>query len=131
MRRLRARFQHANGELIELDPAIVEMCHCVASFSGAAMPLTWICTIWSCGAHHAASHRGRLRIDGKPSTGLRIRHADGTPYGFVPSLADAGAKAFAALRNLDFPGKTARAALHQALATAPANASKEPSYALP
>ena len=38
-----------------------------------------------CGAHHRALHRGRLRIDGKVSTGLRVRHADGTAYGCVPS----------------------------------------------
>ena len=28
-----------------------------------------------CGAHHGALHRGRLRIDGKVSTGLRFSHA--------------------------------------------------------
>jgi hypothetical protein len=48
-----------------------------------------------CGAHHRALHRGRLRIAGKVSTGLRIDHADGTAYGNLasPSLADASARA--------------------------------------
>jgi hypothetical protein len=80
-----------------------------------------------CGAHHGAAHRGRLRIDGKVSTGLRVRHADGTTYGLVPlaTMADASAKAFAALRNLSYPEKTARAAVERTLANAPANASAE------
>jgi hypothetical protein len=77
-----------------------------------------------CGAHHGALHRGRLRIDGKVSTGLRVRHADGTAYGFLPSplLAAASAMAFAGLRNLGFSEKTARASLEHALSEAPANA---------
>jgi hypothetical protein len=58
-----------------------------------------------CGAHHNALHRGRLRMDGKVSTGLRVHHADGTAYGFMPSplIAEASARAFAGLRNLGFP----------------------------
>jgi hypothetical protein len=80
-----------------------------------------------CGAHHGALHRGRLRIDGKVSTGLRVRHADGTAYGFLPSpaLADASARAFAGLRSLGFSEKTARASLEQALSSAPTNATAE------
>jgi hypothetical protein len=80
-----------------------------------------------CGAHHAAVHRGRLRIEGKVSTGLRVSHADGTAYGFIPSplLADAGARAFTGLRNLGFSEKVARARLEHALANAPANATAE------
>jgi hypothetical protein len=80
-----------------------------------------------CGAHHAAAHRGRLRIDGKVSTALRVRHADGTAYGFMPSptLADASAKTFAALRNLGYPEKTARSALERALAETRADTAKE------
>jgi hypothetical protein len=80
-----------------------------------------------CGAHHGALHRGRLRIDGKASTGLRVSHADGTAYGLPPSplLADASARAFAGLRNLGFSEKTARASLEQALSSAPTNATAE------
>jgi hypothetical protein len=34
-----------------------------------------------CGAHHRAVHRGRVWIQGTPSSGLVFTHADGTPYG--------------------------------------------------
>jgi hypothetical protein len=80
-----------------------------------------------CGAHHGALHRGRLQIDGKVSTGLRVRHADGTAYGLTPSplLAEASARAFAGLRNLGFSEKTARASLEHALSNAPANTTAE------
>jgi hypothetical protein len=80
-----------------------------------------------CGAHHGALHRGRLRIDGKVSTGLRVNHADGTAYGFMPSpqLAEASARAFAGLRSLGFSEKAARASLEQALSSAPTNATAE------
>ena len=80
-----------------------------------------------CGAHHGALHRGRLRIDGKVSTGLQLRHGDGTAYGCMPSplLVDASARAFAGLRNLGFSEKTARASLEQALSSTPANATAE------
>jgi hypothetical protein len=80
-----------------------------------------------CGAHHGALHRGRLHIDGKVSKKIRFRHADGTAYGFMPSpmLAEASAQAFAGLKNLGFPEKTARAALQAALASVPANATAE------
>ena len=80
-----------------------------------------------CGAHHGALHRGRLRIDGKVSTGLRVSHADGTAYGFMPSpqLAEASARAFAGLRSLGFSEKAARASLEQALSSAPTNATAE------
>jgi Holliday junction resolvasome RuvABC DNA-binding subunit len=72
-------------------------------------------------------HRGRLRIDGRVSTGLRVRHADGTAYGSMPSppLVGASVRAFAALRNLGFSEKIARASLEHALAGAPANATAE------
>jgi hypothetical protein len=80
-----------------------------------------------CSAHHGALHRGRLRIEGKVSTGLRVSHADGTVYGLMPSpaLVDASARAFAGLRSLGFSEKTARISLEQALSSAPANATAE------
>jgi hypothetical protein len=80
-----------------------------------------------CGAHHGAVHRGRLRIDGRVSTGLRVSHADGTLYGLLPSagLAEASARVFAGLRSLGFSEKAARLSLEQALSSAPAHASAE------
>jgi Holliday junction resolvasome RuvABC DNA-binding subunit len=80
-----------------------------------------------CGAHHRAAHRGHLCIDGKVSTGIRVHHADGTAYGFMPSptLADASAKTFAALTNLGYPEKAARSALERALAETHASPAKE------
>jgi hypothetical protein len=80
-----------------------------------------------CGAHHGALHRGRLQIDGKVSTGLSVRHADGTAYGCAPApaLVEASARAFAGLRNLGFSEKTARASLEHAISAAPANATAE------
>jgi hypothetical protein len=99
--------------------------------------ITWICARkevamtriiwWCCAARHSALHRGRLRIDGRVSTGLRVRHADGTDYGSMPSplLVEASERAFAGLRSLGFSEKTARASLEQALSSAPANATAE------
>ncbi|HKO94975.1 MAG TPA: HNH endonuclease [Polyangiaceae bacterium] len=56
-----------------------------------------------CGAHHRASHRGALLIEG-PSSTARFRHGDGKPYGQVgePRMLEAQAKAFAALCSLGF-----------------------------
>jgi hypothetical protein len=79
------------------------------------------------GAHHGALHRGRLRIDGSVSTGLRVRHADGTAYGGTPSppLVEASARAFAGLRSLGFSERIARSSLEHAISGAPANATAE------
>ena len=80
-----------------------------------------------CGAHHGLLHRGRLRIEGKVSTGVRVRHAEGSDYGRTPSpaLAEASARTFAALRNLGFSEKAARAALQRALSAASADVTTE------
>ncbi|HYJ09178.1 MAG TPA: HNH endonuclease, partial [Polyangiaceae bacterium] len=69
-----------------------------------------------CGAHHRALHRGRLRAEGTPTSGLTFRHTDGSAYGQVsaPAVADAGAKAFLALRGLGFREGEVRWALRQA-----------------
>ena len=69
-----------------------------------------------CGAHHRAEHRGQLIIEGRVSTGLRFRHADGTPYGRIdaPLAADTHTRAFSALRNLGFRETEARRALSEA-----------------
>jgi hypothetical protein len=66
-----------------------------------------------CAAHHRANHAGTLLIEGRVSTGLVFRHADGSPYGVVsdPRVADAHAQAFRALRALGFKEREARFAL--------------------
>jgi hypothetical protein len=57
-----------------------------------------------CGAHHRALHRGQLVIEGRASSHLTFRHADGTRYGGVvsPAVADANTKAFQALCRMGF-----------------------------
>lgn len=66
-----------------------------------------------CGAHHRANHDGTLCIEGRVSTGLVFRHADGSSYGVVgePCMADSYAQAFRALRKLGFKEREARSAL--------------------
>jgi hypothetical protein len=66
-----------------------------------------------CGAHHRAQHRGQLVIEGRVSTGLVFRHADGTPYGSVANARAAASfeEAFRALRSLGFREGESRAAL--------------------
>jgi RuvA, C-terminal domain len=68
-----------------------------------------------CGAHHRALHRGQIIIDGRVSTGLTFRHADGTRYGAVtdPRVVDAHLQAFQALRSLGFREGETRRALEQ------------------
>jgi HAMP domain-containing protein len=68
-----------------------------------------------CGAHHRALHQGRLRAEGTPASGLTFRHADGSAYGRLgaPAAADAGARAFQALRSLGFRESEVRWALGQ------------------
>jgi hypothetical protein len=69
-----------------------------------------------CGAHHRAFHRGALIIEGRVSSGLTFRHADGSPYGAAlsPATADASAQAFQALRRLGFREGEVRRALREA-----------------
>jgi len=81
-----------------------------------------------CSAHHRAEHRGQLIIEGRVSTGLVFRHADGTPYGAVvdPRIAEAHTQAFRALRALGFRESEAHRALERVRATTPVgNASTE------
>jgi len=80
-----------------------------------------------CGAHHRAVHEGRLIVDGKPSTGLRFRHADGSSYGdpLEASVAERNARVFAALRQLGFKERQCREALDRCTATLPPTASRE------
>jgi hypothetical protein len=66
-----------------------------------------------CAAHHTAVHEGRLVVEGRPSTGLTFRHADGTIYGRCPSPAasTAAADTFLALKTLGYKEKEARWAI--------------------
>jgi hypothetical protein len=66
-----------------------------------------------CGAHHRALHRGQLFVEGRVSTGLVFRHADGTPYGSTVHASSAGSfeEAFRGLRSLGFRESESRAAL--------------------
>ncbi len=65
-----------------------------------------------CAAHHRAQHRGQLIIEGRVSSGLIFRHADGSSYGSIanPGAADTYAHAFRALCGLGFREREARAA---------------------
>jgi hypothetical protein len=69
-----------------------------------------------CGAHHRASHAGKLSSEGTPSEGLTFRHADGTPYGHAPSraIAELRASAYRALTHLGFRESEAKWALARA-----------------
>jgi hypothetical protein len=66
-----------------------------------------------CGAHHRAQHRGQLLIEGRVSTGLVFRHANGASYGSVVGAHAAASfeEAFRALRSLGFREGESRAAL--------------------
>jgi hypothetical protein len=69
-----------------------------------------------CAAHHRALHRGSLIVEGRPSTGLKFRHADGSKYDkpVSPVTADDSAKVFLALKNMGFREKEARGAVERA-----------------
>jgi hypothetical protein len=69
-----------------------------------------------CGAHHLAVHRGDLVIDGRVSSGLTFRHADGTRYGgpVSPHAADVQSTVFRAMRGLGFREGDARRAVERA-----------------
>jgi hypothetical protein len=71
--------------------------------------------ITACAAHHRAAHRGQLTIQGRVSTGLTFRHADGRLYGepVCPRAADVWAKAFRALRGMGFSERETRRALEK------------------
>jgi hypothetical protein len=66
-----------------------------------------------CCAHHRAIHRGQLVVEGRVSTGLCFRHADGTTYGYSahPRAVASFEEAFRGLRSLGFREGEVRAAL--------------------
>jgi 5-methylcytosine-specific restriction endonuclease McrA len=72
-----------------------------------------------CSAHHRAVHRGQLFVEGRISSGLSFRHADGTTYGRVVDARLAGVceEVFRALCSLGFRESEARRAVERARAT--------------
>jgi hypothetical protein len=95
------------------NAVFVDLHHLVLrSEGGAHDPDTMIVV---CAAHHRAEHRGQLIIEGRVSTGLQFRHADGNRYGAVvdPRVAEAQAEAFRALRALGFREGEGRRALER------------------
>jgi hypothetical protein len=66
-----------------------------------------------CSAHHRAIHRGELVTEGIGAGDATFLHADGTPYGGVPSPhgADLRAKAFRALTRMGYRETEAKSAL--------------------
>ena len=80
-----------------------------------------------CGAHHRALHQGRLIIEGKPSTGLAFKHADGTPYGgsVRAHAAERNAQVFAGLRELGFKERECRTAVERCATALAPDASRE------
>jgi HNH endonuclease len=68
-----------------------------------------------CGAHHRALHRGKLSVEGRVSSGLVFRHADGTKYGCAttPKAVDLRALAFRGLVQMGFRETEARRAVER------------------
>jgi hypothetical protein len=67
-----------------------------------------------CGAHHRAVHRGHIVVECVGDGAFQFRHADGSEYGspkLMPTIAEARAKAFQALRSLGFRETESRRAL--------------------
>jgi hypothetical protein len=114
----RGRMQ-GRGELVTVDGEVVEMAACdaqiVATQPGADTHVG--------DAPERAKQsippavRGKLRIEGRASSELVFRHADGSAYGsssVSPATVEARAKAYRALRALGFREKEARNALERA-----------------
>ena len=79
-----------------------------------------------CTAHHRAVHDGRLIIEGRPSTGLTFRHADGRPYGgdVCAETAERNARVFTALLAQAFQERQSRAAVDRCSKKLPPNATR-------
>jgi hypothetical protein len=86
----------------------VDLHHLVLRSEGGTHDTDTLVTL--CAAHHRAEHRGQLVIEGRVSTGLTFRHADGTPYGqdVDARIAATHMTAFRALRWLGFAESEAR-----------------------
>src|SRR3954466_2551515 len=96
----------------------VDVHHLRRRSEGGANTLDNLVTL--CGAHHRASHAGKLSSEGTPSAGLTFRHAEGTPYGHAPSpaIAELRTRAYRALTHLGFRESEAKRALARAPLTA-------------
>ncbi len=71
-----------------------------------------------CSSHHRRILAGTLIVEGKPSTGLRFMHADGTPYGsrrVEPKQVSVSVEAFEGIKSLGFRARDARRAVDQVL----------------
>ncbi|HSU41190.1 MAG TPA: HNH endonuclease [Polyangiaceae bacterium] len=92
----------------------VDVHHLRPRCEGGANTLENLVTL--CGAHHRASHAGKLLSAGTPSEGLTFLHADGTPYGHAPSpaIAELRSSAYRALTHLGFRESEAKWALARA-----------------
>ena len=79
---------------------------------GAHDPDLLVCL---CSAHHRALHRGELLVTGCVSSGLDIRHADGTRYGGAvsPHAVERRTLVFQGLKKLGFREGDARRAVEQ------------------
>jgi hypothetical protein len=85
---------------------------------GGASTLANLMTL--CSAHHRAIHRGELVVEGDASDSLKFRHADGTPYGELPSpvSAELRARAYRALTAMGYRETEAKRALTEVPASA-------------
>jgi hypothetical protein len=72
-------------------------------------------------------HEGRLIIEGRPSTGLVFKHADGTPYGAVvqAAAAERNAQVFAGLRTMGLKERDCRMAVDRCSKDLAPTASRE------
>jgi len=71
----------------------------------------------ACATHHRLLHQGRLIVEGRPSTGLVFKHADGTLYGAAPPPpreVEGAREAQQALRALGVEAGAARELLREA-----------------
>lgn len=95
----------------------VDIHHLQTRADGGAHDASNLVTL--CAGHHLALHDGKLIVEGSLAMGLVFRHADGTPYGSLPSPSTASvqARAFQALRGLGFGEREARQALGHSLDT--------------
>jgi hypothetical protein len=114
---LRRRVMHRDGGRCRVPgcrhAAFTDVHHLRLRSEGGKSTLENLVTL--CSAHHRAIHRGELVVDGTPSRGLDFRHADGTPYGELPSPANADlrARAYRALTAMGYRETEAKRALAQ------------------
>jgi 5-methylcytosine-specific restriction endonuclease McrA len=93
----------------------VDIHHILARADGGGHEPSNLVTL--CGAHHRALHEGTLMVARSAAESLEFQHADGTPYGSLPTApnAEAQTQVFRALRGLGFGEREARRALERVL----------------